>query len=53
MESHISHCIANMSSSRPKGYSSKNINKYLEINDYKNNYLNIFNLHLKSYENVD
>jgi len=53
MESHISHCIANMFSSRPKGYSSKNINKYLEINDYKNNYLNIFNLYLESYENTE
>lgn len=53
MESHISHCIANMFSSRPKGYSSKNINKYLEINDYKNNYLNIFNLYLESYKNTE
>lgn len=52
MESHISHCIANMFSSRPKGYSSKNINKYLEINDYKNNHLNIFNLYVKSYEDT-
>lgn len=43
MESHISHCIANMFLSRHKGYPYKNINKYLEINDYKNNYLNIFN----------
>ena len=50
MESHISHCIANMFSSRPKGYSSKNIEKYLEINDYKNNNLNIFNLYLNTYE---
>lgn len=50
MESHISHCIANMFSSRPKGYSSSNINKYLEINDYKNNHLNIFNLYLNSYK---
>ena len=51
MESHISHCIANMFSSRPKGYSSKNIKKYLEINDYKNNNMNIFSLYLKTYEN--
>ena len=53
MESHISHCIANMFSSRPKGYSSKNIKKYLEINDYKNNNINIFDLYLKTYENTE
>ena len=53
MESHISHCIANMFSSRPKGYSSNNIKKYLEINDYKNNNINIFNLYLKTYENTE
>ena len=53
MESHISHCIANMFSSRPKGYSSVRINKYLEINDYKNNHLNIFNLYLNSYEDTE
>ena len=52
MESHISHCIANMFLSRPKSYSSVRINKYLEINDYKNNYLNIFNLCLNSYEDT-
>ena len=53
MESHISHCIANMFLSRPKSYSSVRINKYLEINDYKNNHLNIFNLYLNSYEDTE
>lgn len=53
MESHISHCISNMFASRPKGYSSKNITKYLEINDYKNNNMNIFNLYLNTYENEE
>lgn len=49
MESHISHLIANLFASRPKGYSSKNINKYLTINDFKNNNLNIFNIYSMSY----
>lgn len=49
MESHISHYIASYFSSRPKGYSSSKINKYLKINDYNNNDINIFNLYLKSY----
>lgn len=49
MESHISHCIANLFASRPKGFSSKNIKKYLKINDYKNNDLNILQLYLKTY----
>ena len=51
MESHISHYIANMFSSRPKGYSSLNINKYLKLNDYKINGINLFDLYLKSYSN--
>lgn len=53
MESHISHCIANLFASRPKGYSSANIKQYLKINDYKNNGLNILNLYLKTYNNSD
>ncbi len=48
MESHISHLIASFFSSRPKGFSTKNINKYLILNDYKNNNINIFNLYLKT-----
>lgn len=51
MESHISHYIASLFSSRPKGYSSKNINHYLQLNDYKINGINLFNLYLQSYNN--
>lgn len=50
MESHISHLIASFFASRPKGYSTKNIKKYLLLNDYKNNNINIFNLYLKTYK---
>ena len=49
MESHISHLIAFFFSSRPKGFSTKTIDKYLLLNDYKNNNINIFNLYLKTY----
>lgn len=49
MEAHISHNIAASFASRPKGYSSKKIEKYLKINDYKNNGINILNLYLKSF----
>lgn len=51
MESHISHYIANLFSSRPKGFSSLNIKKYLKLNDYKINGFNLFDLYLKSYDN--
>jgi len=51
MESHISHLIASFFSSRPKGYSSKRIQKYIRLNDYKNNDINIFNLYMNSYKN--
>lgn len=51
MESHISHYIASLFASRPKGYSSKKIIKYLKINDYKINGINLFNLYLNSYNN--
>lgn len=50
MESHISHLIASFFASRPKGFSTKHIAKYLKLNDYKNNNINIFNLYLKSYK---
>ena len=49
MESHISHIVANPFASRPKGYSSVKIDKYLKINDYVNNSLNVFKLYLSSY----
>ena len=49
MESHISHLISSMFSSRPKGYSTKRITKYLKLNDYKNNNINIFKLYLSTY----
>lgn len=53
MEAHISHNIAAYFGSRPKGYSSKKINKYLKINDYKNNGINIFNLYLKTFNQME
>ena len=36
MESHISHLIASFFSSRPKGFSTKRIDQYLKLSDYKN-----------------
>ena len=53
MESHISHNVASFLSSRPKGYSSKNISKYFKINDYKNNNFNISKIYIKSYKNTE
>lgn len=53
MESHISHLIASLFSSRPKGFSTKRIKKYLKLNDYKNNNINIFKLYIQSYSNAD
>ena len=49
MENHISHLIASLFSSRPKGFSTKRITKYLKLNDYKNNNINIFKLYLSTY----
>lgn len=49
MESHISHYVANTFFSRPKGFSSKTILKYLKLNTYLNNRLNILNLYELSY----
>lgn len=51
MESHISHLIASFFSARPKGFSTKKIEKYLKLNDYKNNNINIFKLYLSTYSN--
>ena len=51
MESHISHLIASFFSSRPKGFSTKRIDQYLKLNDYKNNGFNIFQLYMQSYNN--
>lgn len=53
MESHISHYIASLFASRPKGYSSKKISKYLKLNDYRINGINLFNLYLQSYNNTE
>lgn len=53
MESHISHLVANLFSSRPKGFSLKNINKYLKISTYINNGINLFNLYLSTYSNKE
>ena len=51
MESHISHLIASLFSSRPKGFSTKRIERYLKLNDYKHNGINIFKLYMQSYNN--
>lgn len=51
MESHISHCISYLFSSRPKGYSSLNIKQYLKISNFKNNNLNIIDIYLRTYNN--
>jgi len=52
MESHISHCVAATFASRPKGYSKKRIQKYIKLEEYKQNGINIMNLYLSSY-NLD
>lgn len=48
MESHISHCVAEHFGSRPKGYSSKNIENYLKLQEAKLNNINVLDLYLKS-----
>jgi len=53
MESHISHLIASLFSSRPKGFSTNRIKQYLKLNDYKHNGTNIFKLYLQSYSNKE
>ena len=53
MESHISHLIASFFAARPKGYSSKTIDKYLKLIDFKNNNYNIFNIYMNSYSNKE
>ena len=53
MESHISHLIASFFSARPKGFSTKRIEKYLKLNDYKNNKINIFKLYAQFYKNIE
>ena len=53
MESHISHLIASFFAARPKGFSTKRINQYLKLNDYKNNSINIFKLYMQSYNNTE
>lgn len=53
MESHISHLIASFFSARPKGFSTKRIEQYLKLNDYKNNNINILKLYIQSYKNKE
>ena len=53
MESHISHFIASYFAARPKGFSTKRIDQYLKLNDYKLNGINIFNLYMQSYKNKE
>ena len=49
MESHISHCVASQFGSRPKGYSRRRIEKYIKLQEYKLNGINIMDLYLSSY----
>ncbi len=49
MESHISHYVASTFGSRPKGYSRRRIEKYIKLEEYKINGINIMDLYLKSY----
>ena len=51
MESHISHCVAEHFGSRPKGYSKTRIEKYLKLEEYKQNGINILDLILKCFSN--
>lgn len=53
MEAHISHFIASTFSSRPKGYSEKNINKYFMLNDAKINGINLFKVYLDTYNRTE
>lgn len=53
MEAHISHCVASNFGSRPKGYSRKRIEKYLKLQEYKENVINIMDLYLNSYNNTE
>lgn len=46
MEAHISHIVAYLYSSRPKGYSSNKIDKYLKISNYMYNGINIMRSYL-------
>ena len=50
MESHISHCIASQFGSRPKGYSRCKIEKYIKLQEYKLNGINIMDLYLNTYD---
>ena len=49
MESHISHYVADNFGSRPKGFSKKRIEKYIKLQEYKANGINIMDLYLQSY----
>ena len=49
MESHISHCVAANFGSRPKGFSKLRIEKYIKLEEYKQNGINIMDLYLNSY----
>lgn len=53
MESHISHYMAAYFASRPKAYSRNNIQKYVKLQEAKNNGLDIKTLYLKTYNNED
>lgn len=52
MEAHISHFVASTFSSRPKGYSENNINKYFMLSDANINGINLFNEYLHSYNST-
>lgn len=50
MESHISHYIASQFGSRPKGYSRCKIEKYIKLQEYKLNGINIMDLYLNTHD---
>ena len=50
MEAHIEHCIASSFSSVPKGYSSKNIECYLKLQEMLLNGINIMKYYLETYD---
>lgn len=53
MESHISHCVAELFASRPKAYSEKNIENYLQIRALQQNDVNIYKFYLETYDKTD
>ena len=53
MESHIQHCMASAFSSVPKGYSRKNIETYMKLQEMFLNGVSIFEYYLDTYNSDD